>query len=155
MGKWDNKRKSDKKWNKRGKTFLKIFKKISNILIPRKIRNFLGKRKLVRTIQKFVQKHIVILTFKQWVFVNLLAYSNSIFFAPYILNEFRIMMIPKISTPDESFSLLIIPVAIITPIILLFLIFAIDDDDDDDEPDETPKDDGGIPIEIKTVSDYK
>jgi|APSaa5957512535_1039671.scaffolds.fasta_scaffold00325_41 hypothetical protein len=152
--KWD--KKESKKDTKLAKWTMKVVTKINNILYPKRIRKFLKDRKVVRKIQRFVQKHIVILSIREWYFVQIVAYANAWFFAPYLLEHFQIFMVPHMLRPDVTVSALQFPINIATVIVCLFLAFSIDDDsDDEDDDDDAPEDDGGIRITANNEDEKK
>ena len=131
-GRWDKNSKSDKKWNKVAKKFIVFNSKINQILIPNKLRRFFGRRKIFsvinRRISKFMQRHVITLTFRQW------------FFAIGFLSSCTLV------ASWWGRDIIPIPFNFVPSAVALFLIFSVDDDDDDDDDDDEPKDDGGIVI---------
>ena len=143
---WDKKSKSDRKWNRIGKKIFGAkarYQRFKERITPRFIKKFqkyLDKKfdRLYRAISKFMQKHVVLLSVKQWVLIQVVFYAYH-----FVL---RILIRALLTNPENIYDTFgehplateILILDIIPIILLLFLAFSINDDDgdDDDTPDE-------------------
>lgn len=145
MGRWD-KPKETKTEKKIQSIIIKIFfeykKRLPKIL-----------RKIDRKISGFIQKHCIMLSFRQWAFAFFGVHVFSWAFLPYLTDRFTTIGIKALNGDDMTVTGFL---RIIISVLLLFLAFSIDrGDDDDDKSDEPPNDDGGMMLEIKDDQNKK
>ena len=151
---WDKKTKSDRKWNIIGKKLLNAsarYQRFKERLTPtfiKKFQKYMNKKlnKLYRALNKFMQKYVIILSVKQWIWIQVVFYFYH--FILRILIRVLLTNADNIDTFGEHPLATEIIILDIIPIILLILLaFSISDDDDD--KDDKPTDEDDIVIKIR------